>query len=532
MQDPDYIIVGAGSAGAGLAYQLAKDRRRKVLLLEAGPSHRHPFVSMPKGLGKILASERHTWRYAIDNEASDAPEHWLRGRLLGGSSAINGMMYFRGQKADYDDWAAAGATGWDGLEMLRVFREMEDHESGGADGRGMNGPLKISIPESGDLLTEGFIEAGVQMGVPRVHDLNNPELCGVGYAPQTIGRGVRSSSAHAFLDQIKNYSNIRIVNGFEADRVIFKDLRACGVVGSLNGSRAEFRTEGEVILAAGALNSPAILQRSGIGNPDLLAPLGIELLAANREVGEHLLEHRTLFLNYDLIDRLGENHEYRGVRLFANTLRYAIMRDGPMASPPYPAAGFFHTRPGLDRPDAEIIFAPYVMRMLETGNATETQPSCQVFSFPCRSRSRGTVRITSSDPAAAPSIRPNYLSDPYDQEVTVGAYRFTVEWMRKPAISRMIARERDPLLQIQTDDEIIDFYKRQGGSTFHSCGTCRMGGTPDAVVDARLQVRGVYGLRVADASIMPTMPSCNTNGPCLAIGWRAGEIITERNQQF
>ena len=170
MQNPDYIIVGAGSAGAGLAYQLAKDGRSKVLLLEAGPSHRHPFVSMPKGIGKILGSERRTWQYEIDNEASGTPEHWVRGRLLGGSSAVNGMMYFRGQKADYDDWAEAGATGWDGDEMMRVFREMEDHASGGADGRGVDGPLKISIPESGDPLIEGFIEAGTQMGVPRVHD--------------------------------------------------------------------------------------------------------------------------------------------------------------------------------------------------------------------------------------------------------------------------------------------------------------------------------------------------------------------------
>lgn len=530
MQDPDYIIVGAGSAGAGLAYQLAKDGRRKVLVLEAGPTHRHPFVSMPKGLGKVLASERHTWRYAIDNEASDAPENWLRGRLLGGSSAINGMMYFRGQKADYDDWAAAGATGWDGDEMLRVFREMEDHASGGADGRGVDGPLQVSIPESGDPLTEAFIEAGTQMGVPRVHDLNNPALHGVGYAPQTIRRGVRSSSARAFLDKLDKHDNVRIVTGFEADRVLFEARRACGVVGTLNGSRTEFRTGGEVILAAGALNSPAILQRSGVGNPDFLEPLGIEVIAANREVGEHLLEHRTLFLNYDLNDRLGQNHEYRGMRLLANTLRYAVLRDGPMAAPPYPAAGFFHTRPGLDRPDAEIIFAPYVMQMMASGMATETQPSCQVFSFPSRSRSRGTVRITSTDPAVAPRIRPNYLSDPYDQQVTVGAYRFTVEWMRKPAIAHLIARERDPLLQIQTDDEIVDFYKRQGGSTYHSCGTCRMGSSPDAVVDARLQVRGVFGLRVVDASITPTMPSSNTNGPCLAIGWRAGEIIRDGNR--
>ena len=258
--------------------------------------------------------------------------------------------------------------------------------------------------------------------------------------------------------------------------------------------------------------------------------LGIDLVADNPGVGEHLLEHRALMLHYDLAEPLSENAEYRGVRLLANTLRYALTRGGPMASPPYPAAGFFRSRSGLERADAEIIFAPYVMQMLETGLRTETHPSFHVFSFPARSRSRGSVRVASRDAAALPRIRPNYLSDPYDREVTIASYRFTVNWMRQPEIAALIARERPPVTEIESDDDILRYYREQGSSTFHSCGTCRMGAAPDAVVDARLQVRGVFGLRVADASVFPTMPSSNINGPTLAVGWRAAEIIRAGNR--
>jgi choline dehydrogenase len=525
MDNPDYIIVGAGSSGAVLAERLTADGKTTVLLLESGPSHRHPFVSMPKGLGKILGKTSHTWQYQTEVADGIASEPWVRGRLLGGSSSINGMMYFRGQMADYDDWASEGATGWGGEEMGRVFDEMESRESSASGA----GPLELSIPRSGHPLAEAFIAAGEKMGVRRVDDLNNPAQEGVGYATQTIRRGVRSSTGRAFLDRARKRPNLHIVTGFDADRVVFNGLRACGVEGRIGLIPTVFKTSGEIILAAGALNSPAILQRSGVGNPELLGPLGIDVVAANAEVGEHLLEHRTLMLHYDLAHPLSENREYRGMRLVGNTLRYAVARTGPMAAPPYPVAGFFRSRPGLDRPDAEIIFAPYVMQMLETGLRTETSPSFHVFSYPARSRSRGSVRIASKNPAEMPRIRPNYLSDPYDREVTISSYRFTMAWMRQPEIASLVARERAPVTEIETDDDIIRHYREGGSSTFHSCGTCRMGSAPGAVLDARLQVRGVFGLRVADASVFPTMPSCNTNGPAMGVGWRAAEIIRAGN---
>lgn len=525
MDNPDYIVVGAGSAGAVLAERLSADGKTTVLLLESGPSHRHPFVAMPKGVGKILSKASHTWQYLTEAADGIAPEPWVRGRVLGGSSSVNGMMYFRGQMADYDDWVAAGAVGWGSDDMGRVFCEMEADENS-SSGIGL---LELSTPRSCHPLAEAFIAAGERMGVQRVENLNNPAQEGVGYATQTIRQGIRSSTGRAFLDQARRRSNLRIVTGFDADRVIFDGLRACGIAGQMHRRQTVFRTSGEIILAAGALNSPAILQRSGIGNPELLRPLGIDVIAKNAEVGEHLLEHRALMLYYDLVSHLSENREYRGMRLVGNTLRYALTRTGPMAAPPYPVAGFFRSRPGLDRPDAEIIFAPFVMQTPEAGLRTETNPSFHVFSYPARSRSRGSVRIASKDPADLPRIRPNYLSDPYDREVTISCFRFTMAWMRQPEIASLVAHERAPVTEIETDDDIIKYYREMGTSTFHSCGTCRMGSSPDSVLDARLQVRGVFGLRVADASVFPTMPSCNTNGPAMGVGWRAAEIIRAGN---
>ena len=521
----DYIVAGAGSAGAIMAERLSADGRSKVLLLEAGPSHRHPFVTMPKGISKILGNPRRVWFYNTEAYDDVPSEPWYKGKLLGGSSSINGMMYFRGQMKDYDDWASSGAHGWESSEMSRVFASMENHSLGAGGGRGVGGPLNVTMFNDGNPLSEAFIRAGEEMGVPRVDDLNNPAQEGVGYAPQTIRGGRRVSTARSFLERAEKRPNLHIETGVDVDRVLFDGTRAVGVRCLVNGVVREFRTEGEVILCAGAINSPVILQRSGVGNGAYLSQFGIQTVADRPQVGEHLLEHRTFMMHYGLNAALDENAEFRGPKLLWNGMRYFLTRSGPMASPPYPLAGFFRTQPNLDRPDVQIIMAPFIMQMLKGKLTTDDKPSMHVFAYPCRPISRGSVRITSADPAQPPAIRPGYLTERYDQEVTVRGFRFARAWMRKPAIAKYVAEERGPIATTEKDEDIVTLYRAKGQSTFHSCGTCRMGGSNDDVLDEKLRVRGVSRLRVADASVMPAMPSSNTNGPSMAVGWRGAELI-------
>lgn len=527
LSDHDYIVVGAGSSGAIVAGQLSANPRCRVLLLESGPSNKDPFVLMPKGMAKLMGSPAKVWSYETEAAGNIPSEPWFKGRMLGGSSSINGMMYFRGQSRDYNDWEAQGAHGWGWSEMGRVYQAMEDHSLGEGGGRGVGGPLGVTVNSDGNEISEAFIRASEQMGVPRVEDLNNPDQYGVGYASQTIVRGRRVSSARAFLDPALRRDNLTIETSVTVDRILFDGTRAVGVAATVNGIYREFRTEGEIILCAGAINSPAILQRSGVGDARKLSQLGIPVVADRGQVGEHLLEHRALIMYYELSRDVSENKEYRGLRLLRNALQYLTTHSGPLARAPYPANAFVRTMPDLDRPDVQIIFAPFVTQILKGKLGPDLEPSMQLLPYACRSRSEGYVRIKSSNPNDAPIIQPNYLADPYDREVSVRAFHFARELMRQPAIAGYIAKERDPIASLQTDEEIIDAFRSRGQSTFHSCGTCRMGDDPDAVLDEKLRVRGVSRLRVADASIMPTMPSCNTNGPALGIGWRAAEIILE-----
>lgn len=509
-----------------LALRLSEKPANKVLLLEAGPEDRSPFIHMPRGAAKLYTDPRHVWYFQTEGHGEVPSETWIRGKMLGGSSSVNGMMYFRGQPEDYDRWEALGAKGWGWDRIGPAFHAMEAREL--SEDGGSDGPLHVSFESNREPLSEAFIAAGEQMGLPRVDDLNRTTREGVGYTTRTIWKGRRQSAARAFLTKARGRANLRVVTGAVVDKVRFDGHRAAAVVANVNGAVQEFASDGEIILSAGALMSPQILERSGVGGGALLAELGIPVVADSPGVGEHLLEHRLLMMQYDLKGPYSHNSELQGLRLVGNVLRYYLDRSGPMAVG-YGTVGAFATVLSESQtPDIEILLSPAVATPDAKGNLkTDKAHSISLFGYPLRSRSEGRVHIASADPAQAGRIRAGYLTDPYDCAVTVAMHRYLRRLMSQPALSPFIAGEREPTRSLETDEEILAAFRQIGQAGYHACGTCRMGDFDDAVLDEKLRVRGVAGLRVVDGSIMPTMVSANTNAPIMASAWRAAGLILE-----
>ncbi len=528
MEKFDYVIVGAGAAGCVLAYRLSEDPANSVCLIEAGPRDSNPFISMPKGVVKVMADPKHSWIYPSqpDDCTAGRSEMWARGRVLGGSTSINGMMYVRGQPADFDGIAELSSDDWNWAQIGRAYAALENHELGKAETRGDRGPLRVTMPTMRDALSEAQIKAGEAMGWPRKEDVNSPDDDdGIGYAPRTVAGGKRQSAAVAFLRPAEKRPNLTVLTECTVDRVVFDGKRAVGVEYLRGGKREEVAARREVIVCGGAMASPGILERSGVGDAKLLDRLGIPLVHDNPQVGEGLIEHRGLIMQWKLRHDMSQNKQFYGWRLLRSTLRYYLTRGGPMSAASYEIGGWFRTRPGLNRPDAQMLVAPFSFDMAKQRRDVERFPGMNVVLYALRPTSRGSIHISTRDPDAAAGFAPNYRANDADRQAMVGAVRVVRDYAAQPPLAEMIVEETSPGPEYQSDAEILDAYDRLGTCAYHAVGSCRMGSDPGSVVDPQLRVRGVERLRVVDTSIMPVIPAGNTQGPTMAMAWRAADLI-------
>jgi len=524
----DYVIVGAGAAGCVLANRLSEDPAVSVALLEAGPPDTHPFIHMPKGLAKVMADPKHLWAYPTTPEAATggASETWVRGRVLGGSTSVNGMMYVRGQPADFEALAELAGPDWSWAHIGAAYAALEAHQLGADATRGARGPLKVTLPEHRDALTDAMVAAGAALGWPVKADVNQPDDDEtVGYAPRTIHRGRRQSAAVAFLRPIRERPNLTILTNAVVERVLFEAGRAQGVRVRVAGRVQDVLVRREVVLCGGAMASPGILERSGVGDPARLETLGVPLVHASPEVGENLSEHRGLILQWKLKGPGSQNAEFSGWRLLRSTLRYYLAKDGPMSAAAYEIGAWFKSRPGANRPDAQFLIAPFSFDFASGRTKLETHPGINAVTYPLRPTSRGSLHIASTDPEAQPVLNPNYRSTEEDRAVMVAAVRTMRRYAAQAPLADFIDVETMPGPDYDSDAEILEAYDRFGTCGYHTVGTCRMGADAASVVDPQLRVRGVDGLRVMDTSVMPFILSGNTNGPTMAMAWRAADLI-------
>jgi len=531
MADFDYIIVGGGSAGCVLAERLSADPRNKVLLIEEGPGEDSWIVDMPKGFGKTLANPARTHYFPTVNqrEGGAGPEVWVRGKMLGGSGAVNGMVWNRGVPADYDRLASLAGPQWAWDEMLPHLRGLENHRMGESDMRGIAGPIEISDHPEPTPLSRAWLEAGVQMGLPIKPEHSILAQEGIGMMQWNIDRrGRRVSPARGFLKRARGRSNLTIETGVRTDRVTIRDHRATGIEGVRGGQPVAFTARAEVILSAGAIGSPRILQLSGIGDPEVLAAAGVKLVLESSEIGKHLREHILVTQNFRLRHAAdSQNNAYSGINLLRNVARHLLFGSGPMSFGSTEAAAFVRILPESERPDTQIMFQPYSLDPNGPGMKFETQPGMSIYSFKLRPNSEGSVLISSADPAAPLAIEPNYLSDEQDRRAAVGAFRYIRKLMGQPALAKFVVGETEATSSLQTDEEILALYRRHGQAGYHATATVKMGSDNSAPLDGRLRLRGITGLRVVDLSVFPEMIAGNTNAPVMGMASRAAALILE-----
>ena len=531
MKDFDYIIVGAGSAGCVLANRLSADPANRVLLLEAGSKDWNPWIHVPVGYFKTMHDPSLDWCYKTEPDPGIAGRslQWPRGKVLGGSSSLNGLLYVRGQPGDYDRWAELGNNGWSYNEVLPYFKKSEDNERGADEFHGVGGPQKVSDLRLRRPIAEHFIQAAIETGIPLNEDYNGASQEGVGYFQQTASNGFRWSTAKSFLNPVKHRSNLKLLTSAQVTRLLLDGRRVTGLEYTRGGKIHRVTASAEVILSAGAINTPQILQCSGIGDPEMLGSVGVQTSHTLAGVGKNLQDHLQIRLVFKTSERTLNDELNNPLKKLKVGLQYLATRTGPLTLAASQVVIFTQSRASVERPDIQFHMQPLSADKPGEGVhpfSAFTASVCQL-----RPHSRGEIRITSADPLVYPKIFPNYLSDDRDCQVAVDAIKVARRIAEAPSLKDHIVDEYVPGRQYQTDEELLQAAREYSQTIYHPTGTCKMGLDDLAVVDSRLRVHGLENLRIADASIMPEIVSGNTNAPTIMIGEKAADMILEDNRR-